>query len=742
MPSLEIPYAAGMEGNFTCSLQEMATEALGKVERLENGWMLTFNGAHTVVMGCPLKKGMIHISAEGAIDSLDARGEISFGKLPDTIELAKRLGFLNPSFLKLTSLEGLMHVGCSWERINNHLSVHIESPSIQGQALNCMLEKNQEQWVLTHGQWGGLRATATFNVLAEALQVPAFQCHYKELHLRGNAVYDVASGKGNGNFQWAPIALQRDLFASAILKGSLQGKGSFNIHPASQETPWQIESMVDFYIDADSQSMIKAQGKSRISWKAGDPLSIEKLKIQITDSAAGHNLCQIFTENCLYDWPHGTLSTKKAHISLSPESLLLCSSIQGAPSWLRSLQLEEPIRMQCAMSLGSDMQRIEGRLAETYAGLWGYPLHIHDIKMRLNGSCVEMRGSVLIEKEKLWFRTLFDPKAETIFSARLSASADAEGIQAEFKQAKNGVELHKIEGKLAGIQTQFTAKKLAKGQPALQGSLAVDLKETLRYLPISMQKKLLPWKIGKGFSFYGILALPHEENPFSLKGEIHGENCEIGGYCFEHIAAQIAANATKMIAEEIECRDRACALEIKKLYCSQNPEKEWICHIPILQMRDFRPSALRPVHGPEKTLKPFVVSHLTLRNISGKAQDIQSFSGEGIAHFSNGKRDMGIFEVPLALLKDWGLDPALLSPASGEAALLLQKGKLYFTQLSQCFSDRRLSEFYLAEQPSFIALDGKVNIHLRLKQYSMLKIAEPFTFSITGTVDKLQYSMK
>ncbi|MEC8306702.1 MAG: hypothetical protein VXZ72_02450, partial [Chlamydiota bacterium] len=52
------------------------------------------------------------------------------------------------------------------------------------------------------------------------------------------------------------------------------------------------------------------------------------------------------------------------------------------------------------------------------------------------------------------------------------------------------------------------------------------------------------------------------------------------------------------------------------------------------------------------------------------------------------------------------------------------------------------SEFFLSkEAPSFIGLDGNISLHIRMKQHVLLKVTEPFTLSVTGSLSSPKYTL-
>ena len=96
------------------------------------------------------------------------------------------------------------------------------------------------------------------------------------------------------------------------------------------------------------------------------------------------------------------------------------------------------------------------------------------------------------------------------------------------------------------------------------------------------------------------------------------------------------------------------------------------------------------------------------------------------------------------MIKNLGLDPGLLTPVQGEVEFDLKGDKLYLVGLKNTFSQAKRSEFYLAPERklSYIDLEGKMHIDLRMQQDVALKLTEPFVLTIRGTLDNPRYGLE
>ncbi len=166
--------------------------------------------------------------------------------------------------------------------------------------------------------------------------------------------------------------------------------------------------------------------------------------------------------------------------------------------------------------------------------------------------------------------------------------------------------------------------------------------------------------------------------------------------------------------------------------------------IPQIVVQDFRPSLLKKIGRYQGQIKPLNIRDMSFHNIRGTLGDLKSFTGKGSLTFTNTfKSDYNILDIPFEILGRLGLDMGLLVPIRGHLDYFLSDGKVHLTELSDSHSEGKRSKFYLSSsESSFIDLDGSVNINIKMKQYVLLKVTEPFTLSIRGEFEDIRYSLK
>ena len=118
--------------------------------------------------------------------------------------------------------------------------------------------------------------------------------------------------------------------------------------------------------------------------------------------------------------------------------------------------------------------------------------------------------------------------------------------------------------------------------------------------------------------------------------------------------------------------------------------------------------------------------------------------GQGRLTFHKSHKKQGLLEIPAHLISRLGLDLNLFIPTEGTLVLEMKDEKIYIEKLVDVFSNDRHCRFYLAKsaQASYVDFQGNLNVQIKMKQYVLLKLTEPFIISVEGTLVKPHYSFK
>lgn len=312
-----------------------------------------------------------------------------------------------------------------------------------------------------------------------------------------------------------------------------------------------------------------------------------------------------------------------------------------------------------------------------------------------------------------------------------------ERVQLDLNFDKESV-VEKITGAIAGL----TLHLKQEDSLVYAGEAKIDFNQLLDFLPQNLKESVSNWKIGNGYQLQGEFHLPEEGfKDLKFKGKISGEDFECMGIKLKKLEAKAHLTSKEAVLENLQIKDEFGQFTMKKAHFASHVEQgHWSFSIPLLSLSDFSPYSLKG-----ETNKNFLVKQGTLTNFSGRVGDMSTFKGQGSFHFTNlAKKEFSLFEIPLEIIKNLGLDPGLFTPVIGEVEFDVNQGKCMITKLRNVRSEGGRSEFYLPQAPisSYLDLNGNLFVDLKMKQNVVLNLTEPFTLSIRGTFKEPKYSLR
>ena len=376
-----------------------------------------------------------------------------------------------------------------------------------------------------------------------------------------------------------------------------------------------------------------------------------------------------------------------------------------------------------------------------------YPLQ--NVALHYDNGLVQCHFKTALNQQPLWGDLRVDLNGAPFGSIHVSDHVKPEGIEAAFRS--NGALLcwESIQGSACGIDVQL---KAVKGNPVphatfMNGTINIDGSRLDAFFPKAMQEKFKNLKLGKGYEFQGDLVLWQDpKKGFQLNGQLLGRQFELLGYQFDQLRAQLEATPEQIQISKLMIDDEAGLFQLKKIAINQNPsDQKWSFYIPLLQIKDLQPSLMKKIDSRTASVKPLVIRNLSLSEIRGDLNDARGWAGEGYLNFTNAfKKESTIFETPIEMIKNFGLDPGLLTPIQGEIDLELRGDKFYLVNMKNSFSDGKRAQFFLSpsNQTSYIDLNGNIHIDILMRQDVVLKLTEAFTLIVRGTLDKPRYGLQ
>ena len=547
-------------------------------------------------------------------------------------------------------------------------------------------EKKGSEWKIEKLIWDKLQMSGLFINEKARLLFPTFEIQHSKATVRGSGVYDWATTRFSSEIQ-------------ALLTNGVT------------PLPCKIEGAVQ-----EKDGIFKAQNL--------------------------HVAFPTFASSCLIEegWWNlltGITEAKKVHFAFTPAFLTWLSHTEYLPKWVAEVKKSEPVSGTLELLFSNELS-LRADLKEGVYFFDDLAWELKEPTVRFDASKLTFACKTSLQKTPLFInaQVAFVPKVAGI--VRIQDNLQTEGLKLYFTCPPNqSIQWESLRGKISGLELQFE-KQDAKSD-TLMGSARIDFSSLARFCNAEQKSALARMKVGKGYELAGELSFP-----LQFIGDLRGREVECMGYLFHKLDAQVEINKEKLLVNELVLDDEAGKMEVKRLVVGKEPRGEkWLLEAPLVQLHDFKPSYLRKQGVMPGEKKPLMIQHLTLTGLNGYLNDGTTFRAQGSLHFSNAyKKEYSLLDIPFDLIKDVGLDPGLLTPVYGEIELDMRGGKFYLSGMNNVYSEGRRSQFYLADDLSYIDLSGNVRVDVKVKQDVTLKLTEPFVWRVRGTVEKPKYGIR
>ncbi|MBI5273741.1 MAG: hypothetical protein HY860_01655 [Chlamydiales bacterium] len=324
-------------------------------------------------------------------------------------------------------------------------------------------------------------------------------------------------------------------------------------------------------------------------------------------------------------------------------------------------------------------------------------------------------------------------------------SAQEEKILVTLFKEKDRYLIEKIKGKIPGIEIEFIPK-YHKYDPifALTGKIDIDFSKLKDFFPSSLQSKFKELELGKGYEIMGDIVINyHDWKNSYFEGTITGRDFEVIGYAIRNFMVNAKMSMNGIFLKDLRVSDEAGVVWIDEVSVKKEGE-QLVIDIPKVEMSDFRPSLMFKRSMKSKKIKPLIITYACLENLKGPLLQLEHIKGTGCFNFINTmKREFTILDIPLELISRLGLDMKLLIPIKGRIDFQIENKKILLKELKDSVSEGKRSHFFLSKKrPSYIDFDGNMQIDIKMQQHVLLKLTQPFTLSIRGSVFQPQFSLK
>ncbi|MCH9612974.1 MAG: hypothetical protein S4CHLAM102_14740 [Chlamydiia bacterium] len=305
----------------------------------------------------------------------------------------------------------------------------------------------------------------------------------------------------------------------------------------------------------------------------------------------------------------------------------------------------------------------------------------------------------------------------------------------------------RLEGNFLGAEYAFIPKfQMQDAHEALLfGEVHLDISKLTPLMGEDLRLFVEKTKLKKGYTLSGELLLNKNDLSRSFfDGRLKGKDVEMFGFRLKTLMSNIHIDKECTDINHLMISDPGLDAEVNKLFVKQTHDGHTEITLPKLKIIDLRPSMLRKGQKTPVRMDPFVIRHLEFHDIHGYFDNPNTLVGRGSLHFENSfKRDLTYLDIPKEIISSLGLDLKLLVPVVGELDYELKDGKVYFRKLRNSYSDGKRSSFYLSTRvPSYVDLDGNIDMNVKMKQNVLLKLTQFFVLSVEGTLDDPSFSLK
>jgi hypothetical protein len=389
-----------------------------------------------------------------------------------------------------------------------------------------------------------------------------------------------------------------------------------------------------------------------------------------------------------------------------------------------------------------DVSYLDLKMTPFSGSVLGQNMQVHQFGCLLHkdGFTAQMEGII----DHLHFKTSIKTIKKGFDRIKCSLETDLGKAFVVFENhPSDGWIVHESKGDLLGLVWSCVPAKNSQNSEkiSLVGSWTLDpylFENGLNTFKIPLK---IPYKIEKPICLTGVLEIHRaKDRGFAFKGDLFGRNMKIEGIHCRNLFSKVKYEEGQLSFSKVRLVDPAFDLEIDQcdVLLSQNEAL-----FEGVRLLDFRPSALKNTQG-SKPEDPFVIKELVVPSLWTKFKDKLECKGKGELYFINREnRKKNIADLPWDILGVLGLDPSLLVPICGHLEFSLDKDKVFLERLKRSFSDSHRSSFFLdPKNLSYISLDGKLSIRLRMKQSVILKLTEPFMIVIDGSILNPLFKLK
>jgi hypothetical protein len=701
------------------------------------------------------------------------------------LDLVHHLDFLNSAGLlpiKEETLDemrgphvaGELEFGFLFNRKEEAFSFDAKSSSLRMGSINLdhLLVHGQRQgdrFTLDRFEAGSLKIHATMVREEARWHLPDLEVLWKKCFLKSGVV---TFDEEKRQLQVPLEGLRLDLeeiatlfphteFEWDYLNGILFAKGGFTFDFSRGWKDWAFDSELYCVGEEFGRGRFRVESPEalRVSYNPQDGFSLNQADFNFL-----HPRSNQLWAKCHFDrlgYRDGTLKGEGAKFIVPPEMVHFIGQTHSLPHLgyeeERMIVFDYPIEWENQIEASLDFElgetsKASGYLKEGYYWVGDKAWYLSSCSFGYE------KETLTVNVNTLYDELPFDLKADLSFHPHFTSRFviqetcnDQRGeqplvIQTDWNK-NEGFFIQSMDGGVCGLDFSFhhNPKESFLDKMALTGQLKVNVPKLAQLMPEEIRNTVSEFEIGKGYELSGDLIISKtqfDESHFS--GYLKGKKFQLMGSLMGTLMSEIDIRPDHIELDHFTISDSSGMFAIESIRMIKNSNEEWELNIPEVVITDFRPSLLKKIGKYPTRIKPLTIRELRANNIRGTLGNASSFVGKGNLNFINTfKRDYHILDIPFEILGRLGLDMGLLVPVRGEIEYVIVDGRVYFTELKSSYSEGKRSQFYLSPiEHSYIDFDGNINVNIKMKQYVLLKVTEPFTLSIGGTFENPKYGLR
>ncbi len=629
----------------------------------------------------------------------------------------------------------------------NKIAFHLESEQVKFKDtliphLVINGHKIGPQWVIDHIRAKDLNFKTTFSFQDQGVEFGEIEGNWKGYS---------AKAKGKYLYETQQFFCRIDSLQGEL--GALTEKctGRFN---ACINAKWDVatstlqgEATCAVDLKLPLSLLVKSETPTHFSYSSQEGWNFQGLSLQLYLFSTSQHLGAV--KCAVVQGSSDGFHAMQTGFSLSPELVKRGVAAHLFPEILTSICSKSYLEGSGDLTLTSKDLSFQGKLRDGVYCFQDHLLPLEQILFSFDQTLLSCRFKTLMGEKPLFAKIQIDHREEPFGVIKILDHPQGEGIAALFKTHKGSLRWEKIHGSACGLTLDLVPHptRTTSDTHFLTGSIVLNGSQLAPYLTAAIQAPFHALKIGSGYAFKGEIEWSRDpKKGYQINGTLLGSQCELFGFTFHNLQAQFDATQDKIFLTNLKIEDESGMLAIKHIDAGKHPHHDtWGFSIPHIQVKEWRPSLHKKKDQTSSQVKPFVIKNLTLSGIRGTVNDPLTWEGEGTLNFTNAfKKESSFLDLPLEVIKNFGLDPGLLTPVQGEVDIELRGDKFYLVHLKNAFSEKKRSQFFLSpeSQVSYIGFDGKLSIDLKMRQDVVLKLTEAFTLKVRGTVDRPRYGLQ